>query len=792
VGKPVPYGKYYLLERVNVGGMAEVFKAKAVGVEGFEKLVAIKRILPNIAEDEEFIGMFIDEAKIAVLLSHANIAQVFDLGRIEDTYFIAMEYVHGKDLRSIFERLRKRGEIMPISAACYTLIQVCEGLEYAHRKKDENGRDLNIVHRDVSPQNVILSYDGDIKIIDFGIAKAATKASKTQAGILKGKFGYMSPEQVRGLPVDRRSDIFAIGTILYEVVTGERLFYADSDFATLEKVRNVDILPPSSYNRNVPPLLEAIILKALSKDPDDRYQYAHEMGEDIQRFLVQNTMFYTRRDLGNFMKALFSDDIDKESRIQPEFRDAGLTSVPPPLPRSSATQPTFPPRSPLQSVPPLPQSGLPTDSAIGGVNQGLSGIPQGRDQSLELAIAEGVKKAEGEAAASPTDAASSALQPSSDATPTGKRSRSFIGTGVKDPHKYYNSVTDARRRLPFMRTNLGKILVGLAVLSVLLPLVLHLVKIQAAQPEPGTLFIQVTPADSEISVDNVVVSHSSPYVLGGVEPGKHELKVTREGYSPYSAVVEVRSGEDTSRTVMLEERDKIYGSVMIDSIPQGAVVSIDGRVLAQVTPVRVDKLLANIEHVVLAEKLGFKSVSAKLKIAENDNKSIMLQLTGGRVKLSVKSDPPGATIYLEGVQAGNAPRDFSEMDISKEYTLKLVKSGYEEKEIKISFDRGEDKTVDVVLEKLPGREKTEMKQPQKDQKARKAPPTAQDGFLSVNASPWAYITIDGKKTGKTTPLVKHALKPGQHSVTLVSEDGREKTVSVTIKPGATAKITEKF
>ncbi|MCX7959061.1 MAG: serine/threonine protein kinase, partial [Deltaproteobacteria bacterium] len=156
--KPIPYGKYYLLDRINVGGMAEVFKAKAYGVEGFEKLVAIKRILPNIAEDEEFITMFIDEAKIAVQLNHANIAQIFDLGKIEDTYFIALEYVYGKDLRAIFERLRKRGEIMPIPAACYIITQVCEGLDYTHRKKYSVGSDLNIVHRDVSPQNILVAY----------------------------------------------------------------------------------------------------------------------------------------------------------------------------------------------------------------------------------------------------------------------------------------------------------------------------------------------------------------------------------------------------------------------------------------------------------------------------------------------------------------------------------------------------------------------------------------------------------------------------------------------------------
>src|SRR5215470_13007089 len=225
--------------------MAEVFQAKSFGVEGFEKIIAIKRILPSMAEDGDFIGMFIDEAKIAGQLSHANICQIFELGRIADAHFIAMEYIWGKDLLQIQNRFRKLKQPMPVPMACYVAAKVCEGLDYAHRKRDAQGKPLHIIHRDVSPQNVLVSYEGEVKIIDFGIAKAAVRSSRTQHGILKGKFSYMSPEQVRGLPIDRRSDLFAIGTLLWECLTGERLFATDSDFATLEKVRAADVTPPS-------------------------------------------------------------------------------------------------------------------------------------------------------------------------------------------------------------------------------------------------------------------------------------------------------------------------------------------------------------------------------------------------------------------------------------------------------------------------------------------------------------------------------------------------------------------
>ncbi len=328
--KPVPFGKYYLLERINVGGMAEVFKAKTFGVEGFERLLAVKRILPNIAEDEEFITMFIDEAKIAVQLQHANIAQIFDLGKVDESYFIALEYVNGRDLRSIFDRMRSRGESLPIAMACWVMMQICEGLDYAHNKRDGQGRELHLIHRDISPQNVLIGYDGEVKLIDFGIAKAAGKASTTQAGILKGKFGYMSPEQVRGLPIDKRSDIFAVGIVLYELLTGERLFVGETDFSTLEKVRNVEIVPPSSYNKKIPAELERLMLKALARDPEDRYSNAIDLHDDLQSFLYSIGEFYSRKDLAGWMKKTFAAEIEEDNAKIEQYRQ-----IAPPVAASS-------------------------------------------------------------------------------------------------------------------------------------------------------------------------------------------------------------------------------------------------------------------------------------------------------------------------------------------------------------------------------------------------------------------------------------------------------------------------
>jgi tRNA A-37 threonylcarbamoyl transferase component Bud32 len=209
------YGPYKLLSKLAVGGMAEVFRAKRAGVEGFEKVVAVKRILPHLSDNKEFVDMFIDEAKMVAGLTHPNIVQIFDLGKIDKSYYIAMEYVHGRDLRTILRRAKEKGLRLPLDLSVFIVAQVCSSLEFAHRKKDEQARPMMIVHRDVSPQNILISFEGDVKLTDFGIAKAATKATSTDVGALRGKLLYMSPEQAWGKAMDRRSDLFSLGIVFY-------------------------------------------------------------------------------------------------------------------------------------------------------------------------------------------------------------------------------------------------------------------------------------------------------------------------------------------------------------------------------------------------------------------------------------------------------------------------------------------------------------------------------------------------------------------------------------------------
>ncbi|MFT6397706.1 MAG: serine/threonine protein kinase, partial [Bradymonadia bacterium] len=292
--------------------MAEVYRARPFNAPNFRRFLVVKRILPNLAEDDEFVAMFVDEAKIAVQLNHRAICQIYELGRLDGSFYIVMEYIAGRDVLHLQNWFRKRRKIMSVAMAAHIAIQVCEGLDYAHRKANDDGVPLNIIHRDVSPQNILVSYDGDVKVIDFGIARAATTKQVTQVGVLKGKFGYMSPEQVDAKPVDRRSDVFAVGTLLWEMLTARRLFYADSDYATLEKVRSGTIQPPSARNSRVPVEIDRIVLKALARNLDDRYQWASEFAADLRDFLSKASPGYGDKKLSAWMVKNFQERLDVE------------------------------------------------------------------------------------------------------------------------------------------------------------------------------------------------------------------------------------------------------------------------------------------------------------------------------------------------------------------------------------------------------------------------------------------------------------------------------------------------
>lgn len=302
------FGQYALIEKIATGGMAEVWKARMRGVEGFQKTVAIKKILPHLSDNQDFIEMFVDEAKLAAQLNHNNIIHIYDLGKIQSSYYIAMEYIDGFDLKAILRRGQERDHPMTVELALFIASKLASALDYAHRKKDFEEKEMGLVHRDVSPQNVLVSQEGDIKLCDFGIAKAASKASHTQAGALKGKLQYMSPEQAWGRHIDRRSDIFALATVLFEMLTNRKLFTGDNELSILEQVREARVQPPSLHNEEVTPDIDKIVIKALQKDPANRYQTAGEMARDLDAILYSFRPTPTSADLAIYMHRLSSPD----------------------------------------------------------------------------------------------------------------------------------------------------------------------------------------------------------------------------------------------------------------------------------------------------------------------------------------------------------------------------------------------------------------------------------------------------------------------------------------------------
>jgi|JI10StandDraft_1071094.scaffolds.fasta_scaffold00773_40 serine/threonine protein kinase len=633
------FGPYVVFERLGVGGMATVHRAKQRGIEGIERVVALKRLLPHLAEDATFIKSFVREAKLALMLQHANVVQLFELGKVGGVYFIAMEYIDGRDVRRILRQARKVSGPPTINVTLSLLIQACEALEYAHTKCDDDGEPLGLVHRDVSPSNLMVTRSGHLKVIDFGIAKAQSQQLRTQTGRVKGKLAYMAPEAIGGKELDARSDLFSIGVIAHELLTARPLFASKNEYQTLLNVQKSDILPPSAFNQAVPPELDAIVLRALARDPDHRYSSAAELRDDLHAVRIRYQLSATNREVqawcdwafaleapeGNFSGPAVTDSLAGQSR-SPVF---ARTPPPSALPLRAPSQTNPPLQARAKSDPGRPRSAADeeeaADVAWGGGQEHdsqqhvhLDDVP---DYS-QPGPAGGLAAMEHDA--DPRDSATligimapqagsarpSAFPHGSSADAVPRRRPTATSSPVAVPVEAGDATApNPRTSSPAFGANIveqrggsgAKIAVALLAIAALA--VGGYVAFgrgsskpgKAAGPEvtaapPGTLKFIVEPADAQIKIPGMDVHNGAPWTIP-LEPGVIQVKISRDGFVSWETSIELSSNEtQTIRAVLAPAPagpEANMAMLVLDSEPQGLTVLLDGKELEQKTPIKM-------------------------------------------------------------------------------------------------------------------------------------------------------------------------------------------------------------
>ncbi|MED5464422.1 MAG: serine/threonine-protein kinase [Myxococcota bacterium] len=817
---PIKFGKYLLLERINVGGMAEVFRAKAFGVQGFERLLAIKRILPNMAEDDDFISMFVDEARIAVQLSHSNVVQVYELGKFEGQYYIAMEYVLGRDLRQIFDRFRKSEKSFPISAAAFVASKICDGLDYAHRKCDPSGGPLNLIHRDVSPQNILVSYDGAIRITDFGIAKAEDRSSKTQAGVLKGKFGYMSPEQVRGMEIDRRSDIFALGILLYEMVTGERLFIGESDFSTLEKVRAAEVPPPTTFNAEIPEELEKIMLKALARDRDERYEWASDLHDDLQRFLIVDNTIYNEKALAGMLREEYAEEILTEKRKAEEFMrlSAKEMQMEPESSGSVSASPESPPSPALSSLPMT--SGTDGDKTM--IFESYADFAS--DETMIGAI-------------------SSELIPQNDAEPVATEERHDTATEELLEQPPSDETMDRSEKSG--GDNVGRMILAGTVL--LCALVIGAVWFLIPQPRAvGEILVTSSPTQTvDVFLDGGLIGKRTPINRSDVALGEHTISAKAEGFVEKVYRFHLAAGQPARIEFKLEPSTEAAPEVMTDGAiqvvtePSGALVRANG-VSRGETPLTISGLDRKRGVLLEVSKSGYDTQKLTVNFDEEGTKKEIELVLKASVKkeapaptlspkpvpkptpkprtrsvagsdqptrrygfLAVDSNPSGATVYMEGKALGVTPLTHRGLEKGELVVVEVRKEGYRDYRAQVSWFEGTGvrlvaslKSTKAVArqEKTTGKAAPSVVAKPKP-KSRPGPPVSADtcagvgGKLSVMpvGVPNCRVKIGNLDLG-VAPIFKKAAPVGKCTIEVTCSDGRSYKVTKKLSAGSAEKV----
>ena len=596
------YGRYQLLKKLATGGMAQIYLARQLGVQGFEKLLVVKRILPHLAENEDFITMFLDEARIAARLNHPNVVQIFDLGQQDDTFYIAMEYIHGEDVRKVWKQAERQGTAIPIPLICRIIIESCSGLDYAHKKADPGGRPLNIVHRDISPQNILVSFEGGVKVVDFGIAKAADQATVTKSGVLKGKYSYMSPEQAQGRPVDARTDVFALGVVLYELLTATRLFKRANDIQTLNAVTECQIEPPSNVDSRLPKDLDPIVMRALAKNREDRYTDAREMQQALEDWVLKNKLPSGSVHLAAFMQDIYAERLAREAeegRLQ--FTEShGDQSHSEQIDKATPNRPT---RS--LKTPTISKQGPSTKSGRKEATRAEGGRSGPISRANELPLGADVKP-----------------PPTENSLPTQQ------GTPSRGP---------------------------LVALGLVFAVALALGGYVVFRPTRSHVVIASTPSGASVKVDGKAIDCRTPCTLPSLPAGEHSVELTKNGYSAGTTQIAVpSSGEANFEVTLTKEAGGapqvaiVEVAVTITTEPAGATVTIDESKRG-LTPLTL-KLPAGSSPAMTLELAGHQGVSERVGVPKDQaeftkvftlkpTEAVKKDPTAGTKKDPVKKDP---------------------------------------------------------------------------------------------------------------------------------------------------------
>ncbi|MBI2083093.1 MAG: serine/threonine protein kinase [Deltaproteobacteria bacterium] len=796
--EPKPFGRYVLLDKLAVGGMAEIYKAKTYGVDGFEKLLAIKRILPHCAADKEFISMLIDEAKLTVLLSHANIVQVFDLGKVGDDYFISMEFINGTNLREVMTRLAQKGEKLPEEIAVYIMSECCKGLDYAHRKTDYQGIPLNIVHRDISPQNILVSFEGEIKIVDFGIAKAAMNVSHTMAGILKGKIAYMSPEQALGKPIDHRTDIFSAGVVLYEMLTGEKLFTGETQFEVLNKIRttrlNTTMLP-----EQLPASVKAILCKALAYNPKDRYQSVGDFQLDLTKFLYSSFIDFSPRHLASLLQKMFSKEIARKAAIpqlddktrsvlikQAEQEDIMVHGSS--QPRAAVTQKTA--VSGIYSLPGVKKAGR---MAIGlgilaaAAGLGYFGYQFFKPEAKREVVVQKTTPVQKER--TPPPAAPEAVDIGSFRVATNPSGAQIFlndaDTGLTTPSTLQKLPLGREYEIRLVKKQYKEFKKKFALMTTE-PILID----EPLEALPlGVIDISSSPAGAKIFLDGQNTGKATPSKIENLHvPKDYQIKLALEGHADWFGGVQVKDLEPVKLIATLTNLPKIeqpsapppstaekpkaarYGKLDIRSNPSQAKILLDGKDTGEVTPSTFDQLEAGRKLNVTLQKEGYEAWSRRgLTIKGNETANVSASLNpeikeeakpephtpttaaiGGKpASLKLDSEPSGADVYVNAEFKGTTPVTVTSIPAGA-VKLLISKQGYLRYSSNITLDAGELKSLGTI--QLQGL----------------------FGEISINSTPpRANIYFDGDMIPPKTPVTINKVPRDRKHTIRIQLDGYE-------------------